>query len=299
MKKTFFLISLLFLAYSTFAQLTADAGPDTHICYYLVAEQEPTFIGGNPSASGGTAPYTYCWHCNPMPLWEDSPYVLYAHNFLDDTTSANPQVDGIVQPTLFYLTVTDAIGNTATDSVWISASTFYSLCMGPIGYHIAQGDSIFVIESGVNISVSGGGNMSCLWQPTCGLSDSTKFGGFWAKPEVSTIYSCIVTDSMGCSETSENCLHIYVDNVGVKSNVKESTFSIYPNPTDNELHIEFFDPDFNGTLYLMDETGKIVMRKSLRQSRDDISLRNLPAGIYVVHVKDKNGNVYQQKLVKR
>lgn len=299
MKNTFFLISLLLLTTLVYSQVSADAGPDRHICYLPEGEEEFSFLGGNPTAFGGTAPYTYCWHCAPIPLWEESPYVLHAHDFLDDTTSSNPQVVNIVQPTLFYLTVTDAIGNTAADSVWVSASIFSNMLIEPACFHIARGDSVFVLPSGVDIAISGGGNVSYLWQPSYGLSDSTIVDGFWAKPEVTTTYSCILTDSMGCTATSENCLHIIVETVGIESDINKSAFNIYPNPTNNELNIELPNSDFNGTLNLMDGSGKIIFQKSLQQSHDKISLYDLSNGIYIVQVKDKNGNIHQQKVMKR
>jgi len=77
-----------------------DAGADTAKC--LIGDS--VTIGGNPSASGGTPPYTYSW----------TPAAS-----LSSGTVANPQASPTITTT-YYLNVIDAIGNRSTDSVSVS-----------------------------------------------------------------------------------------------------------------------------------------------------------------------------------
>ena len=103
-------ITIIFCLKLNAQALTAYAGPDTGRvdCY----GQTALIIGGSPTASGGTPPYTY--------LWSPQSY------FLVDSTSANPFIDygQVTQPDsdmLFTVLVTDGLGDTATDQVLIYA----------------------------------------------------------------------------------------------------------------------------------------------------------------------------------
>ncbi|HVM50452.1 MAG TPA: autotransporter-associated beta strand repeat-containing protein [Candidatus Acidoferrum sp.] len=77
---------------------TADAGSDQTVC---AGTRGGTALGGDPTASGGTPPYTYSW----------SPTTG-----LSDPTAANPTAE-IGSTTTYTVTVTDQNGCTATASV--------------------------------------------------------------------------------------------------------------------------------------------------------------------------------------
>ncbi len=83
-------------------RLEAHAGDDIH-----VQPGTTVTLGGSPSATGGSPPYTYLW--------------TPPHN-LDDTSVAYPSltVDTITQYTLH---VTDTQHCTAYDSLWVSIET--------------------------------------------------------------------------------------------------------------------------------------------------------------------------------
>lgn len=97
--------------------LTADAGNAATIC-----SGAGTTLGGSPSASFGTSPYTYSW----MPV-----------TGLSSSTDANPYAYPS-SSTTYTLTVTDAAFNTSTDTVTvtvipspvISPSSTNTLCYG-------------------------------------------------------------------------------------------------------------------------------------------------------------------------
>ena len=63
-----------------------------------------TNLGGMPTASGGTGPYTYSW----LPI-----------TYLDDPTSTNPVATPLTDTT-YTVTVTDSIGCTATSSITVN-----------------------------------------------------------------------------------------------------------------------------------------------------------------------------------
>ena len=78
---------------------TANAGADHTAC-----SGSPVGIGGSPTASGGTGPYTYSW----APA-----------TGLDDATVSNPTAT-VTSTTTYTVTVTDANGCTSSDPVVLS-----------------------------------------------------------------------------------------------------------------------------------------------------------------------------------
>ncbi|HEU4719335.1 MAG TPA: gliding motility-associated C-terminal domain-containing protein [Bacteroidia bacterium] len=141
-----FLIPAIFLGQSISAQvLTAEAGTGRMICPGTTAN-----LGGSPTASGGTSPYTYHWTPSGN---------------ISSTTSSNPIANPVV-PTWYFVTVTDNAGNTATDSVFIN--------LDPIYANNAGNDTSICINStgtlgGMNNSTSGG--VSFTWSPGASLDN--------------------------------------------------------------------------------------------------------------------------------
>ncbi|MGB0165629.1 MAG: T9SS type A sorting domain-containing protein [Luteibaculum sp.] len=85
--------------------------------------------------------------------------------------------------------------------------------------------------------------------------------------------------------------------VGIKQ-LQKSNFSIYPNPANDLIHIEFH---FDGAkdLSIWDLNGKQILRRSLKSVRHaQINISDLEAGLYFVEVRSKLGNIQQKLIVK-
>ena len=79
-------------------------------------------------------------------------------------------------------------------------------------------------------------------------------------------------------------------NASIKSNLIQNSFSIYPNPTDKQIHINTSASHF--VIHLLDLTGREV----IQSSEKDIDLSNLEKGIYFVQLQTNDGT-YTKRLV--
>lgn len=147
MNKLFFFCGLLLFGVNVSSQtLTVDAGVSTSICPGLTYA-----IGGTPTVSGGTAPYTYVWTPNTA---------------INNNTIANPIVNPAV-PTWYYVTVTDDSGYVGIDSVLVNLDPIYAYNAGP-DTSLCIGDTISL--GGVNNSMAGG--VTYTWTPATYLSNA-------------------------------------------------------------------------------------------------------------------------------
>ena len=137
-------------------------------------------VGVNLLATGGT---TYVW----------SPTTG-----LSNPNIANPVADPAVN-TLYIVTVTDANGCSATDVVFVEAST-----NGGNAYAGADAE----ICNGQNTNLSASGGTSYLWSPGSGLSN-VNISNPVASPSTTTVYSVIATDANGCTDIDAVQVTVY------------------------------------------------------------------------------------------
>lgn len=155
----------------------ADAGSDVAVCSGIGA-----VIGGMPTASGGTSPYTYSWAPTTG---------------LSSATVANPTATPTATTT-YTVTVTDDNGCQATDEVTVTVRPLPTVSAGSnVAICIGQSTTI-----GGNPSASGTvGPYLFSWEPATGLSSSNAANPV-ATPTVTTIYTLTVTDAFGCQNSA-------------------------------------------------------------------------------------------------
>ena len=159
----------------------ANAGTDTAIC-----SGASVIIGGNPTTSGGSGPYTFQW----------SP-----GTGLNSTTSSNPTANPTVT-TSYSVTVTDRLGCSAVSSVTITVHNNPVANAGSGVILVAcSSDSV---QLGGSPSASGGDTpYHYLWIPTAGLSCDSCPNPWVSHLGSSATYTLLVTDSFGCSNSSQ------------------------------------------------------------------------------------------------
>jgi len=166
--------------------ITPDPGPPASFCEGEGGAQ----LQAGP-ITGGVAPYYYTWWCDSTSTFcgIDSTY--------DDDPFVNPTAT-----TWYYLQVTDATGcQGLVDSVLVTvlpkpivdAGPDLSLCKQP-----SPGG--LLTASVLNDSVAPG-PYTINWSPALGLNDPHIFNPY-ARPDTTTIYTCIVESANGCSSAA-------------------------------------------------------------------------------------------------
>jgi Secretion system C-terminal sorting domain len=82
--------------------------------------------------------------------------------------------------------------------------------------------------------------------------------------------------------------------VGIQ-NIKPAFISVYPNPVDQMLYIDFeqFNRNISANVYSI--TGQMMMQKQLTGRQVDVS--GLPDGLYLLHLTDDRGQQYISRFV--
>lgn len=287
------IIVMIYVFFSPYvgAQLNANAGGNKHFCT-SIDSSNILMIGGNPTVSGGVAPYIFEWSIDPIELYPGSDILLTASDILDDTIDSNPKiVDFTVSDSIrFYLKVTDDIGTISYDTCLITISSFGKSLMYH-EYYIDLGDSIF-LEEGTNIfALFNNNNLAYQWTPSQNLSDANLSNNFWAFPEVSTWYSVTITDSYGCQATGDPYYHITVTNLGIDQQ-DHLKLHIYPNPVEEQF--QFIAEQNVSFVQITDLQGSKV---SYTQNGNTFNLINCKTGVYILFF-ELNGAVYHQRLIK-
>lgn len=266
MKYSFCIALYLFFIFTLKAQapLQVDAGENQHFCY--ATDWIDISLGGNPTALGGTPPYTYRWWASP-------------EEYIEDQTISNPMVS-FLGSFIAYVEVTDAAENSAIDSMIVTMSGRQLNFSGDpqfmqLYYYINSGNSVFLNG---NVSTLNP-NSTFSWSPCESIvSDCFVADGFWAKPTATTAYYLTATDPFDCSETFHPYFYkVYVDHVGgLESQILDYP-TIYPNPVKERL---FFSHETKTEI--IDIQGRVIYKTDNAIKYLDVS--NLKTGIYFVKV---------------
>jgi hypothetical protein len=195
MKRVFTILLFICHIPLTFGQFQVKIGNDTTFCQcdYLNVD-----LAAHLSVVGGVPPYSYLWSGTIKEVESDAGIYYPVSYFLNDTEIANPKFirwwdNGIWNR--LKLTVTDALGNVAEDSINIRFSEYAVFGANEFPIYVNLGDSVFFDISGEDF----GGILpySYAWSPPANLS-SPNMPQTWCKPEQENRYHCVLTDSVGC-----------------------------------------------------------------------------------------------------
>ena len=84
----------------------------------------------------------------------------------------------------------------------------------------------------------------------------------------------------------------------------DAALKVWPNPTDNHLNVELSGAEI-ANVALYDLQGRMVTGAGAHAGtpqQDEtatVNLRNVPAGVYLLRVRDAEGKEYMRKIVKK
>jgi hypothetical protein len=199
------------------------------------------------------------------------------------------QVQGQSLPlgfTDFYVTITNANGCTAIDSVSVELS------LGPENF---KNDTVVCSNFG-SVVLDGGSWTTYLWS-TGDTTQSISFNmsqtqlQMWL--EVSNSYGCIGRDTF---------MVIGVICGSVSEIEQDFIVNVYPNPASYKVTLAIeYDENTKAVLELMDSKGMLVRKESMElysgTNKHTISLEGLAKGMYMLRVKTERGTV-NHRLIK-
>lgn len=116
-------------------------------------------------------------------------------------------------------------------------------------------------------------------------------------------YGEIVIDLINLDSVAETIrikfeIEIIPDQIGIlENNLENNTFSVYPNPTKDIIHLKI-EP-INANYILTDINGKCVETGDFKSTENpSISVANLPDGVYFILLRDSNSKESKVRFVK-
>lgn len=106
--------------------------------------------------------------------------------------------------------------------------------------------------------------------------------------QTATLYSyttCTTNVTMACAQ------------VGIKELSNTFVTNVFPNPSHNDMTIEFSNSNTTHRIELIDVTGKVMLSEMTEQNTYNIKKNNLAAGLYFLKITNKAGEQSTQKVV--
>ena len=103
-------------------------------------------------------------------------------------------------------------------------------------------------------------------------------------------YSLVVTNAQGCPSAPSAAISIAITGV-----LEVPTFSVYPNPTRNQLKIA---TESKGDIELINSFGLVIKRVNRVNNGDVIDTSNLPLGKYIIRFTDTDNRISTLALIK-
>jgi hypothetical protein len=132
--------------------------------------------------------------------------------------------------------------------------------------------------------------------------ECTLDGGFDCEP-----YPCFMVDDIVAAQNNQfpysewEALVTYSEDctAGLSDN-KVATYSIHPNPAQNELFITAQNPTENLKIKTFNIEGKLLSAQNITlQDQKAIDVSQLLSGIYFLNIEDENGNTAVKKFIKQ
>lgn len=242
-------------------ELISNPGASVNICFGQNIQ-----LGGNPSAIGGTPPYSFLW----------SPSTS-----LSSTNDPNP-FSTTLQTINYQLQITDSNGCIASSDILVSVSDTTRPIITQTGITLNTTSTGFNYQWYYNGQLfNSGANLSTI------------------SPTQPGHYMVVVFDSVGCSTQSDN-FYFSLNNINMVYG--EIFASIYPNPAHEKIIFNFKSiTERNYTITFTNLIGKEIFRKRFElqnsETTRELQLNSLSKGIYSIRILSDSGKIQFLNLV--
>ncbi|MDD2200443.1 MAG: T9SS type A sorting domain-containing protein, partial [Bacteroidales bacterium] len=103
--------------------------------------------------------------------------------------------------------------------------------------------------------------------------------------------------------SAQQMFNLYVDDIAIDGEYNNSDklstnneVLIYPNPTSNNITIDFCQSDFY-SLIITDINGKTMLTKNYLSGKTKIDINSLNTGVYLLRI-DTGKRIFREKIVK-
>tara|TARA_B110000091_G_scaffold24162_1_gene22792 strand:+ start:2890 stop:4407 length:1518 start_codon:yes stop_codon:yes gene_type:complete len=103
-----------------------------------------------------------------------------------------------------------------------------------------------------------------------------------------------ITDEYGLVDSAEVYINLDIEN-GVKQNTNNLIFSVYPNPTQDIIHIKMQNLT-EKSFSLSDMSGRTILSGNLPSS-GEILVSEFPRGLYILTLRDGNEQAFQKIMI--
>ena len=277
-----------------------SAGPGSHTITYGVVDSlgcegttsQSVLVNETPEITGSNLPDSLCVNDASIALQSMPTGGIFSGtgvtNNAFDPAAAGP---GAHQLQLI-VTAAEGCADTASFSVTVNDLPVASIVAGPNGTIETQSGFTRYIWAFVDTIAGSSIPLPGFNMP---VFDPTPFAN---SPSNTGVMAVTVTDSLGCSGTSEA---FALPSTAVDP-LRLSEWKIFPNPTTHQLHVQFqFHQRSDVQIEVVDARGTVLLRRNFRQSSGEFFLwdmSSLAAGMYFVRLRTEWG-VIVKKVAKR
>lgn len=237
-------------------------------------------------AASGTATLSYQWKKN-------------GSNITGATANSHTIVGiGTGDAGNYSVDVTNTCGTDNSNNALLTVNANTSITTQPVSLNANIGDnvsfSVVAIGTGLTYQwqkdgspLSNGGNISGATTSTLNISNVqvADYGS----------YTCVVSGTCG-NETSNTAILTILTTI---NDISDNQLAVYPNPSDGKFFVDFGTDAMNGKMYVIDETGRIIMYRIIENENTImIDLTNRAQGYYFLKVDTEDQSFYSRLILK-
>ncbi|HEX5001459.1 MAG TPA: T9SS type A sorting domain-containing protein [Bacteroidia bacterium] len=215
------------------------------------------------SSVSGSGPFTYQWR-------------KYG-NYIGGAVASNYEAKKTGK---YTVRVTDSNGCTRT-----SNNIVLSVFPLPVATITAGGPTSFCAGGSVDLTANAGTGYSYQWKRNTNLISGAN--GITYNATLAAKYRCIVTNSYGCTRTS-NTIQVFVpcrEAADELNNDDMFTVSAFPNPSQGDIHFEIHSKaEGLVQVHFYDLTGRIVEASVTPSDEGSFDVSGLSPGIYIAEL---------------